>query len=109
MRKEEKKAHEIYMAEQMKHPMQFGCYTLPEQWQLDAMEAYANSKMVFSDKFTEAIQNMIGKEIKRCTYYHKAATFVETDKGKLMIRVEYYDPPKVVMDDVALLTPTNKK
>lgn len=38
-------AYEIYMKEQEKHPVSFGSRTLPEQWQLDAMEAYANSKI----------------------------------------------------------------
>jgi hypothetical protein len=36
-----KTAEEVYMQQQKKHPMQFGCYTLPEQWQLDAMHEYA--------------------------------------------------------------------
>lgn len=38
---EKKTKEEIYMEEQEKHTMQFGAYTLPEQWQLDAMEEYA--------------------------------------------------------------------
>lgn len=35
---------QVYMAIQKEHPMQFGCYVLPEDWQIDAMEKYSDYK-----------------------------------------------------------------
>jgi len=50
MKNEEKSAAEYYMQEQQKHPMSFGAYTIPEQWQLDAMEAYAQQNYTMQDR-----------------------------------------------------------
>lgn len=52
-------------------------------------------------KLHDAVDRMIdanGTEIKRVTYYRNSATFIETNWGKFMLRLEKYTPPKVVLD-----------
>lgn len=39
-----KNAEETYMAVQQKYSAKFGAYTLPEPWQIEAMEEYAARK-----------------------------------------------------------------
>lgn len=55
-------------------------------------------------KLHDSIDKMIdsnGGPIKRCTYYHSGATFIETNYGGFMIRLVPYKPSKITLDELS--------
>lgn len=92
-----KTAEQIFMDTQKEWCPKCNNYTLPEKWQLDAMEAYAIKANELPNKLLASIEKMVSAKVERCVYYHSGATFIKTNKGDFMIKVEPYQQSEVVL------------